>query len=96
MDTITEPITSKDDELRSRAIARLQRKREFWAHLAAYALVNSAIVVIWAMTGTGFFWPVFPILAWGIGLFFHGWDTFSGGPTEARIHHEMARLRDRW
>jgi hypothetical protein len=44
------------------------------------------------MTGAGFFWPVIPIIGWGIGLFFHGWDTFSGNPKEARIRREMERL----
>ncbi|HJR97825.1 MAG TPA: 2TM domain-containing protein [Actinomycetota bacterium] len=92
MDTITNPTMRANDDLRARAIARLEHKREFWAHLAAYVLVNGGLVVIWAMTGAGFFWPVFPIIGWGIGLFFHGWDTFRGGPKEARIRREMDRL----
>ena len=24
--------------------------------------------MIWAMTGAGFFWPVFPIMGWAIGV----------------------------
>ena len=31
-------------------------------------------------------------LGWGVGLFFHGWDTFAGDPKEARIRREMERL----
>ena len=93
MDTITDPTKRADDvDLRARAIERLEHKREFWTHLAAYVLVNGGLIVIWAMTDAGFFWPVFPILGWGIGLFFHGWDTFAGGPKEARIRREMERL----
>ena len=92
MSTVTDPTIRDDDPLRDRAIARLERKREFWAHLAAYVLVNGGLVVIWAMTGSGFFWPVFPMLGWGIGLFFHAWDVYSGGPTERRIRREMEHL----
>lgn len=92
MNAITTPTTDHGD-LRSRAIERLQRKREFWSHLAAYVLVNTALVVIWAMTGAGFFWPVFPVLGWGIGVFFHAWETFTAGPKEERIRREMDRLR---
>ncbi len=83
-----------DDELREKALARLERKQEFYAHLLAYVLVNGMLVVIWAMSGGGFFWPIFPILGWGIGIAFHAWDTFRRGePTEARIRREMERLR---
>ena len=92
MSATTGPMSDEAD-LRTRAMERVQRKREFWSHLAAYVLVNVALIVIWAMTGTGFFWPVFPLLGWGIGLFFHGWETYAAGPTEARVRREMDRLR---
>ena len=95
MSTITDRPTEGDDDLRARAIGRLEERRQFWAHLTAYVLVNGGLVVIWSLTGAAFFWPIFPILGWGIGLFFHGWETFSGGPKEDRIRREMERLRER-
>jgi 2TM domain len=85
--------TLQDRQLREFARSRLIKRREFFAHLFAYVLVNAFIVAIWVITGSGFFWPVFPILGWGIGLFFHGWDTFSDPLSEARIDREVARLR---
>jgi 2TM domain len=40
-----------------------------------------------------FFWPVFPIVGWGIGLFFHARATFwTGRYSEHRIQREMDRL----
>ena len=66
---------------------------EFTAHIAADVFVNVFIVAIWAFTGAGFFWPVFPILGWGIGLFFHGWETYSEPLSEERIGREVERLR---
>lgn len=86
--------TPPDEDLRARAVASLRKKRELQAHLAAYVLVNGFLVVIWAITGAGFFWPAFPILGWGIGLFFHAWDTYSGEPSEDRIRREMDRLSE--
>jgi len=83
----------QDDQLHELARARLVKRREFMAHLAAYVFVNAFLLAIWVITGAGFFWPVFPILGWGIGLFFHGWDTFSAPLSEARIEREVARLR---
>ena len=82
-----------EDDARARAVARLKKKAEFRNHLLAYVVVNAALVVIWAMTGANFFWPVFPILGWGIGVAFHTWDTFSRQRiTEQKIQREMQRL----
>lgn len=55
------------------------------------------LVVLWAMTTgpTGFFWPVFPVLGWGIGLAFHVWEVVSPEPSEEKIRAEMERLRRR-
>jgi len=58
-----------EGDLRQRAIVNLKKKREFAAHLLAYVLVNAFLVAIWAVTSDGtLFWPIFPILGWGIGL----------------------------
>jgi hypothetical protein len=58
-----------EGDLRERAIASLKKKREFASHLLAFVLVNVFLVAIWAVTSDGtLFWPIFPILAWGIGL----------------------------
>jgi hypothetical protein len=88
-------MADEPNELRTRAIAALKKKREFHAHLLAYVSVNLSLVVIWAMIGPGFFWPLFPILGWGIGLAFHAWDVYGGEPSEHRIRQEMDRLRRR-
>jgi hypothetical protein len=29
-------------------------------------------VAIWALTGMGAFWPIWPALGWGIGIVSHG------------------------
>lgn len=84
------------DPLRQAAVERLKRKAEFRAHLLAYVLVNAFFVAIWAVIGAGFFWPVFPIAGWGIGLVLHAWDTYrQQAPTDQDIRREMDRLRSR-
>jgi len=82
-----------EQDLRQRALDRIKKKREFQAHLIAYVTVNAFLVVIWAVTSRDFFWPVFPILGWGIGLVFHWWDTYRGEPSEDQIQREIDRLR---
>jgi hypothetical protein len=44
----------------------------FGAHLRVYLAVISLLVVVWALTGFGHPWPVWPALGWGIGLAAHG------------------------
>ena len=83
-----------EDQLRRRAVKRLQAKAGFWTHLAIYLAVNAFLVMIWFFTGAGFFWPIFPIAGWGIGVAANAWDVFGREPiTEERIQHEMDNLR---
>jgi hypothetical protein len=83
----------EDQALRDRAVQHLRKRREFTGHVLAYLLINSLIVVIWAtVAGRGFFWPMFPILGWGIGVFFHGWDVFFAEPSEEQIRRQMQRM----
>ena len=81
-----------DTELREAALARLKGKREFRTHVAVYVIVNTMLVVIWALSGQGYFWPVWPILGWGVGLALHGWTVFYEKPiSEEEIRREMER-----
>jgi hypothetical protein len=82
-------------ELRNDAIRRLKKRRDFGAHLLVFCLVNGFLVIIWAMTGLhGFFWPIFPILGWGIGLVLNAWDVFRReGFTEEQISREQRHLQ---
>jgi 2TM domain len=87
--------SERDPELRERALVNLRKKREFLSHLFLYLIVNAILVGIWAMTGGGSFWPIWSILGWGIGVFFHGWDVYARPPSEERIRREMDRLGER-
>jgi len=84
-------------DLRELAAAQVEKKQDFTIHLAAYLAVNAFLIVIWAVTGGGGFWPIFPLLGWGIGLALHAWSVYGRNPVtaEARIDAEEARLRAR-
>ena len=85
------------DSLRAAAIKHLRDKRGLQAHLLAYVTVNLFLTGIWlATTPDGFYWPMFPLLGWGIGVVFHIWDFYSPESfSEDRIQREMHRVRDR-
>ncbi len=83
-----------EQELREQAIERLKKKRDFKVHVLMYVSVNAFLVVIWAVTGAGFFWPIFPILGWGIGVVANAWDVYGRKPiSEEEIRREADRLR---
>jgi uncharacterized ion transporter superfamily protein YfcC len=91
---MTHDVASTETDLRQEAIRSLKRKRDFRSHLIAYVLVNALLVVIWAVTSGGFFWPIFPIVGWGIGVAFNAWDAYGRRPiTEEDIRREQERLR---
>lgn len=52
-------------------------------HAAAYVLVVAGLWLVWAMTGTGHPWPIYPMLGWGLGLLGHwaGARACSTDPT---------------
>ena len=79
------------DEQRQRAIRRIQAKRGFRVHFAVYLAVNALLVLIWAATGAGYFWPVWPILGWGIGVVAHAVSVYVGSSeiSEAQIDREL-------
>jgi hypothetical protein len=93
---VPDDVATTESDLRAEAIRSLKKKRDFRAHLLAYVLVNALLVVIWAVTSAGFFWPIFPIMGWGIGVAFNAWDVY-GRPqlTEDQIRREQERLRGR-
>jgi hypothetical protein len=65
--------------------------------LFIYAMVNTFIVVIWLLTDPhGFFWPVFPMVGWGIGVVMNAWDEFKGYEfDEGQIRRGVERLQKR-
>jgi len=62
-------------------------KKGFGAHATSYVLVMALLVTIWLLTTPGgYFWPVWPMLGWGIGLASHGLTT-------RRLTHGRAAIR---
>jgi nitroreductase len=67
-------------------------------HLRAYIAVNAMLVAIWALTGGGYFWPIWPILGWGAGVLADGGRlgrpcrrrSFNPGSSTARLRSSAA------
>jgi hypothetical protein len=56
---------------------RVEELKGFYTHLITYFLVNTVLVVINLLTSPEYFWFIWPIIGWGVGLAIHAFSVFS-------------------
>lgn len=84
-------------EAYERAKKRVESRIGFYIHLAVYVGVNLLLVIINLASSPQYLWFKWPLLGWGIGVFFHGLSVFvfSGKRLEAvkerMIEEEMKK-----
>ena len=90
-----EPAEPELDREQMRAVAQVQRWHDFKAHVGAYLLINTVLIIIWTATGGGTFWPGISLAAWGLALSSqHFLNSFSPITAE-RVRRELRQTRDR-
>jgi signal transduction histidine kinase len=57
------------------AVSDAQRRRALAAHAIAALGISAVVVLTWALTTRGYFWPVWVMLPTGLLLAVHGWIT---------------------
>ena len=74
-----------------------QRRASFKSHALSYVIVNSFLWGLWFFNekdyGTGYPWPIWSTLGWGIGLSFH----FAGAyifPKANSVEREYEKLKN--
>jgi len=86
-----------EEEIYREARKRVEEKKGFYTHLTVYIGVNILLIIVWAVTGAGFPWFVFPLGGWGIGILFHFLGVFvfsrQTGWEKREIEKEAERLR---
>ena len=89
-----ETRAGEHQDIREEALTRLKKKRDLRTHAFMYVAVNATLIVIWAIVSDGgLFWPIFPLLGWGVGLAANVWDVYGRKRiTEEQIQREVARL----
>jgi hypothetical protein len=75
LDQAAHEWTAEEQMVRERRQFIAGRRREFLAHLAPYLLVNALLVSINLLTGARYFWAIWPILGWGMGIASHAVDA---------------------
>jgi fatty acid desaturase len=86
-----------EEEIYQKARRRVEEKKGFISHLAVYIVVNVVLVLIWAFTGAGYPWFVWPLGGWGVGLVFHFLGVFlfskETGWEKNEVEKEAEKLR---
>jgi hypothetical protein len=88
-------MAMEDQELRSDAIKRVEQRRAFPKQAAMFVAIIAVLWIIWAATGAGFVWPVFPMAGLLIALGAGAYAAY-GRPkpiTEDDIQREIDRSR---
>jgi uncharacterized ion transporter superfamily protein YfcC len=88
--------TTPQDKLRAHAVARLRAKQGYWWQLAGSVVAAVVMVLIWALSGMGYFWPVWPIAFIVLALILGAirtWGPGSSGLSETQIQNEMRKLQ---
>lgn len=90
----TFPLT-EEQAIRRQIKKRMEARTELVQHASWYVGVNLLLVFIWLVTG-GFFWPIFPLFFWGLGVAGQGFEYYNkygGGAQrrEAAIEAEVQR-----
>ena len=82
---------------REEARTRIKKRRDLHTHALVFLLVNAAVLGIWAVIDRhGFFWPIFLMVFWGIGLIMNAWDVyFSSDVSDRDIDREISRMHRR-
>jgi adenylate cyclase len=76
------------------AIERIEAKRGFTRHAMVYVAGNFLLVAIWAITSRGYFWPIWPMLGWGVGLGMNYWAVYLRRPiSDDEIRRELEKGR---
>ena len=80
----------ENQEAYQNAKKRVAAKLGFKIHLAVYVLVILILVVVNMSTSPDHMWVKWPIMGWGIGLFFHALSVYVF-PNKTLITEEMIK-----
>ena len=81
-------------KLYDQARNRVKSRKKFYSHILTWVIMSVFFILVNLLT-TDYFWAIFPILAWGIGVAFHGIQVFSDEWEDQEIEREYERLKRR-
>ncbi len=87
---------SAEHDLRKQAVNRINAKRGFWSYVGVWVIVSIILTGVWALSGQGYFWPIWAIGGMGVAALFIGFNAYGprqGPPSEQEIQREMNKRK---
>jgi len=87
-----------DDELLKLARRRVHARFGFRLHCALVLIIGAFLIIIHLLTDPGgYFWPIWPILSFGLSVLIHGaiYKLYSGNNMNDKIAREYESLKFR-
>ncbi|XUW99573.1 MAG: 2TM domain-containing protein [Dehalogenimonas sp.] len=86
-----------EQEILDEARRRVKKKREFLSHFGSYVAVNAVLIIIWALSGQGYKWFLWPLGIWGVFVVWNFFEVYvfrSSTQTEqSAIRKEVDRIK---
>jgi len=60
-----------EEKIYEEAKLRVKAKKDFYGNLIAWAVVNIILVIVWALSGRGYPWFLWPLGIWGAFVLVH-------------------------
>ncbi len=83
----------QQEEERAQRTFNTFRRRAFWTHFVSFIAVNLFLILLNLITSPSYFWVIFPILGWGLGLFFHWWSVYQSKSEDYEIAFQKWRAK---
>lgn len=84
-----------DDQLYVEASKRVKERKRFYSGLVTYLIVNAVLIVIWALSGRGYPWFLWPLGIWGAFVIGDALRTFAFGKEsdDEAIKKEVEKMK---
>jgi hypothetical protein len=93
--TVSPSADEETARLREWARKSLKKKQDFRQLVGVWFAVSILLTATWALTGQGYFWPIWAMFGIGIAVLFAALDAYGPGfkkeITEADIDAEIQR-----
>jgi hypothetical protein len=90
-----EILSDKETASYQKASKRVKELKEFYGNLTSFCIVIPFLAALNLLTAPGYWWFLWPMLGWGIGIAFHAVNVFGIGKNweEKKIRELMEEER---
>ncbi|UCG10122.1 MAG: 2TM domain-containing protein [Dehalococcoidia bacterium] len=84
-----------EEQIYEEASRKVKDRKRFYGGLATYLIVNAVLVVIWALSGQGYMWFLWPLGIWGVFVLgdYLRVFVFGKGSDQRAIEKEAEKIR---